>query len=255
MLVTVSDRDLLLPTCTLSKLKLDCVGARTAGVTLVAPIPESAMFSVGLEALLVTARLPLTVPAACGAKTTLKLGLLWPGLKVKGRLKPLMLNPAPVGVACMTVKLEPPELVSVSGSVSFKPTCTLPKPRLDCVGLRVPGLLVTPLPESETVTGLSGASLEIVRFPVTLPGALGVKLMLKVTFWPTATVRGRAGCVRENWLALKTALETATAAVPLLAAVAVNVLLVPTVTLPKSTVDPLMLKLPLVPCFEAALMP
>ena len=113
------------------------------------------------------------------------------------------------------------------------------------------------MPESETVTGLSDASLEIVRFPVTFPVALGVKLILRVTFWPTATVRGRAGWVRENWLALETALVTVTAAVPLLVAVAVNVLLVPTVTLPKATVDPLRLKLPLgvVSCFEAALMP
>jgi len=113
-----------------------------------------------------------------------------------------------------------------------------------------------PVPESDTVAGLSGASLEIVRFPVALPGALGVKVILKVTFCPTATVTGRAGCVRENWLTLETALLTVTAAVPLLVAVAVSVLVVPSVTLPKSTVDPLMLKLPLcVSCFWAALMP
>ena len=118
VLVTVSERDLLLPTCTLPKLRLDWVGVRVAGGT---PVPESTMLSVGLEALLVMARLPLTVPAACGAKTTLKLGLLSPGPKVKGRLKPLMLNPAPVGVACVIVKLEPPELVSVSVKVLLWP--------------------------------------------------------------------------------------------------------------------------------------
>jgi len=88
VLVTVSDSDLLLPTCTLPKLKLDCVGARVAGVT---PVPVSAMFSVGLEALLVMARLPLTVVAEPGVKTTLKVGLLWPGVSVKGKLRPLML--------------------------------------------------------------------------------------------------------------------------------------------------------------------
>ena len=80
----------------------------------ITPVPESGIFSVGLEALLVMARLPLTTLADCGANTTLKLGLLWPGLKVNGRLKPLMLNPAPVAAACVMVKLVPPELVRVS---------------------------------------------------------------------------------------------------------------------------------------------
>jgi hypothetical protein len=100
--------------------------------------------------------------------------------------------------------------------------------------------------------------LEIERFPVTFPEALGVKVMLKVTFWPTATVRGRAGWVRENCFALETALVTATEAVPLLVAVTVNVLLAPTVTLPKLSVEPLRLRLPLVVagcCEAAALMP
>ena len=107
----------MFPTCTLPKLRLGCVGIRVAGVMLVAPAPESAMLSVGLDASLVMARLPLTAPVDCGANTTLKLGLLWPGAKVKGRLNPLKLNPAPVAVACVMVKLEPPELVTVSASV------------------------------------------------------------------------------------------------------------------------------------------
>jgi len=117
VLVTVSASDLLLPTCTLPKLRLDWVDARVAGVTLIAPVPESPTLSVGLEALLARARLPLTMPVACGVNATLKLGLLWPGSKVKGRLKPLTLNPAPVVAAWVMVKLEPPELVTVSESV------------------------------------------------------------------------------------------------------------------------------------------
>jgi hypothetical protein len=110
---------------------------------------------------------------------------------------------------------------------------------------------------SETFTGLFDALLAIERFPVTLPDAVGVKVTLKVTLLPTARVTGRAGWVTENWLALETAPVTVTAVVPLLVAVAVNILLVPTVTLPKSIVDPLRLKLPLgvVCCFEPELTP
>ena len=49
---------------------------------------------------------------------------------------------------------------------------------------------------------------------------------------------------------------TVTAAVPLLVAVAVSILVVPTVTLPNATVDPLRLKVPIcVSCFEAPLIP
>lgn len=89
----------------------------TGGGTLVAPAPESATLSVGLEASLVIARVPLNDPVDCGANTMLKLGLLWSGPKVKGRLSPLMLNPAPVVVAPVTITLDPPELTSVSVSV------------------------------------------------------------------------------------------------------------------------------------------
>jgi hypothetical protein len=47
----------------------------------------------------------------------LKLELVWPGAKVKGRFKPFKVNPEPVTAACVTVTLEPPELVRVSARV------------------------------------------------------------------------------------------------------------------------------------------
>ena len=77
-------------------------------------MPEREMLSVGLEAVLVRERELLAAPADCGANTTLKLGLLWPGAKVKGRFKPFTVNPLPATTACVTVTLEPPELVRVS---------------------------------------------------------------------------------------------------------------------------------------------
>ena len=103
-----------MPVCTFPKLRLDGFAVRVPGAT---PVPERAMLSVGLEALLVREREPLAAPADCGANTTLKLGLLWPGAKVKGRFKPFMVNPLPVTAACVMVTLEPPELVRVSARV------------------------------------------------------------------------------------------------------------------------------------------
>ena len=76
-------------------------------------MPESGMFRVGSEASLAKATFPFTVPADCGAKTTLKV-VLCPGVKVKGTVSPFKLNPAPVTVACETVAFEPPELLSVT---------------------------------------------------------------------------------------------------------------------------------------------
>lgn len=141
--------------------------------------------------------------------------------------------------------LAAPLLVTVSNRDLLLPSNTLPKSRLGCVKISVARLPDTPLPESATLTGLLDASLEIVRLPVTLPGALGVKVTLIVTFFPTSTATGRVGRVMENWLVLKAALVSVTVAVPVLVAVAVRVLLVPTVTLPKLMVDPLRLRLPL----------
>ncbi len=79
--------------------------------------------------MLVMARLPLTVPLDDGAKAVLNVTLC-PALKVRGRLRPVMLKPAPVAVACEIVTLVPPELVRVSERLLLLPTWTLPKLRL-----------------------------------------------------------------------------------------------------------------------------
>ncbi len=71
-LVSVSDAVWLAPVWTLPKLTLDGLAVSDPAVT---PVPESATESVELEALLVTLRLPLTAPLACGANATLKLVL------------------------------------------------------------------------------------------------------------------------------------------------------------------------------------
>jgi len=98
----------------LPKLRLDGFAASAPPVT---PVPDKGILSVGLEALLVRERVPLAAPADCGAKTTLKFELLWPGAKVKGRFKPFTVNPEPVTAACVMLTLEPPELVRVAARV------------------------------------------------------------------------------------------------------------------------------------------
>ena len=69
-------------------------------------------------------------------------------MRVNGNARPLIVNPAPVTLAAEMVRLEPPELVSVSLSVLLLPTVTLPKLKL--VGLGVIWPCVTPTPDSGT---------------------------------------------------------------------------------------------------------
>ena len=65
MLVTVSDRDWLLPTVTLPKLSI--VGFAPS-VACEIPVPESAIFSVEFEALEIMLTLPLAPEAEAGVK-------------------------------------------------------------------------------------------------------------------------------------------------------------------------------------------
>ena len=90
--VTVSKRDLLLPTVTLPKLRLVGLAPSEPGDT---PVPDSGMVSVGLEASDVMVMLPLAPPAVDGANETVKV-VLCPAASVTGVVIPLKLNPEPL---------------------------------------------------------------------------------------------------------------------------------------------------------------
>jgi len=81
----------LLPTVTLPKLRLVGFDPSAPGVTAV---PESGMVRVGFEAFDVTVRLPVALPADCGANATVKVALC-PAVSVTGAVIPLRLKPVP----------------------------------------------------------------------------------------------------------------------------------------------------------------
>src|SRR5437899_10373990 len=83
-----------------------------------------------LGASLTSETLPDTLPVAVGANCTLKL-LDCPGARVRGKVSPLMVKPAPVTVPCAMVKLALPELVKVRFCTPVLPTSTLPKLTLE----------------------------------------------------------------------------------------------------------------------------
>jgi hypothetical protein len=71
------------------------------------------MLKLGFEPVEVMVTLPLAAPLVVGEKSTVN-DVLWPAVNVKGKDKPLKLNPLPLAGAAEIVRLDPPVLVRVS---------------------------------------------------------------------------------------------------------------------------------------------
>jgi len=185
-LVTVSDRVWLWPTVTFPKLRGEVVAVSAPAA---AAVPDSETMSEGFEASLVAVKVPDSVPALIGAKTTLK-DLLAPAAKVNGTATPLTLYPVPLAESCETVTVVPPELVRVSDRDLLCPTVTLPKLRGEVPAARVPA--VGAVPVSATVRVGFGASLVTVKVPDGVPALAGAKVTLKDLLAPAVKVNGTA---------------------------------------------------------------
>jgi hypothetical protein len=208
VLVSVSDKLVLLLTWTLPNARAVGLAPSAPGVT---PVPESGMLKLGFEPFEVTLTLPLAAPLAVGEKSTVN-DVLWPAVNVRGRDRPLRLNPVPLAVAAEMVRLEPPVLVSVSLNDFDVLICTLLKARVLGFGTKSP--CGVPVPESETDSaGLLALEL-IVRLPLAAPATVGAKDALKVVLCPALSVIGRVGPVKPNPLPVAAALDTATLSPP-----------------------------------------
>jgi hypothetical protein len=113
------------PTETFVKLTLDGV-TEIAGCT---PAPESAIVAGELVALLVTVRLPVTLPTAVGAKLTLS-GRLLPAAIETVPERPLTVNPVPEMLSDETLTAPVPVFVSVTVCEAELPTSVFAKLRL-----------------------------------------------------------------------------------------------------------------------------
>ena len=98
------------PTCTLPKLMLDGLDTNVPEPTATA---VTGTLTTGFGASLVTATVPYALPADCGVNVTEKV-FFCPGDNVMGKVRPLILKPRPLTVACFTVTVEVPELASVT---------------------------------------------------------------------------------------------------------------------------------------------
>src|ERR1700722_3901069 len=166
--VTVSDKVLFVPTCTLPKLKLVGFDPRAPAAT---PVPESGIVNEGFDAVEVTTTFPVALAAEAGVNFTLKVAP-WPAVRVMGVVMPLTLNPVPLAATAEIVTLDPPVFVTVSDRVEFDPICTVPKLRL--VGFDPKPPAATPVPESAIVNVEFDASDVTVTLPLALAAVCGV---------------------------------------------------------------------------------
>lgn len=171
-----------LPTCTLPKLT-----GFTLRIPEVIPVPERGMVRVETGLLVVTTRFTLLLTADCGAKTTLN-DVDPPAARVWGKLRPVTVYPAPAA-ACVTVMLDPPELVSVSGRLLLFPTVMLPKLKLGALADSAPGPAA--LPETAAVSVGFEALLLMERMKLSVPADCGANTMLKGALCPAAKLSGR----------------------------------------------------------------
>lgn len=141
------------------------------------PIPVKVIVSVG--ALLATAMLPLKVAALVGANFTV-IGAVCPAVRVKGAVKPVMVNPAPLTPTLVMLTLVFPLLLSVTACWVFVPVVT--ELKFTLLGLALSAVLdATPEPVNGMVMfGTVGSLLESTTLPVAAPAALGENNTLNV---------------------------------------------------------------------------
>ncbi len=229
VLVRVSDKLALLPTCTFPKARL---GGFAVSVPCVTPVPERGMLKLESEPVEVRLTLPLAAPLAVGEKSTVK-DVLWPAVNVKGKDSPLKLNPAPLAEAAEIVRLVPPVLVRVSDKLELLPTCTLPNATLAGFAVSVP--CVTPVPESGMLK-LESEPVEVrLTLPLAAPLAVGEKSTLNEVLWPAVNVKGNDSPLKLNPAPLAEAAEIVRFDPPVLVRVSDKLELLPTCTLPNAT--------------------
>jgi len=130
VLVSVTFIELLLPIITLPKVRL--VGLALRRNVAATPVPLTGIERGDPEALFVSETDPFTRPAVVGANTMLN-DELFPARMDVGRVRPLMLTPAPAALAAEIVSVAVPLFVTVIVCELLVPVVTFPK--LTDVGL------------------------------------------------------------------------------------------------------------------------
>jgi hypothetical protein len=229
LFVSVVLSELLLPTFTLPKLSVVGLALRTEVAVVPVPLRLIAVGDPGTFVL--NEMLPVTLPAEAGAKTALKVMLLF-GVSVCA-VNPVTLKPVPVAVSDETTKFTVPVFLMVIVCELFVPSATLPKLTLDGV-TDIAGL--APVPVRAIAVGDVGRFVDTEMLPETAPGDVGANTALNVML-----LFGVSVCavkpVTLNPVPVTLSEETTKFALPVFFRVIACVPLVPSATLPKVTLD------------------
>ena len=229
LFVTVEVIDPELPTFTLPKLSVELLNPRRR--VAATPVPLREIVSGEFGALLTSEIVPVTLPAALGAKTALNV-VDWPAPRFTGAAIPEVLKPAPAAVTAEIVTVAPPPFVSVKVWELFVPVVTLPNAVL--VGVAASCGCV-PVPLKLIVVGEFGALLTIEMLPLALPADVGANLALNVVLNPAPNVNGAVIPVVLKPAPAAVTAEIVTVAPPPFVSVMVCELFVPVATLPNAT--------------------
>jgi hypothetical protein len=230
LLVSVAVNELLLPTLTLPKGRLDVL--RPSKRVAATPVPLSEIVVGEVGALLTSVIDPFTLPAAAGPNTALNVVAL-PAAMVTGAVMPEVLKPAPETVTEEIVTVALPPFVRLMVCELFVPVVTLPNAAV--VGV-ADNCGCVPVPLREIVSGELGALLTTVIDPVTLPAALGPNTALNVVALPAAMVAGVVIPVVLNPVPEAVIDEIVTVAPPPFVRLMVCELLVPIAMFPNASV-------------------
>jgi hypothetical protein len=231
LFVTVEVIDPELPTFTLPKLSVELLNPRRR--VAATPVPLREIVSGEFGALLTSEIVPVTLPAALGAKTALNV-VDWPAPRFTGAAIPEVLKPAPAAVTAEIVTVAPPPFVSVKVWELFVPVVTLPNAVL--VGVAASCGCV-PVPLKLIVVGEFGALLTIEMLPLALPADVGANLALNVVLSPAPNVSGVLNPLMLKPAPDTVALEIVTLPVPEFVNVTDWVPLLPTAIDPKLTIE------------------
>lgn len=133
--------------------------------------------------------LPLKAPVPVGANVIVTEAVP-PECKVSGKERLLIENPAPLKVACVTLRSLPPLFDRVTLLVWLDPTFTFPKEICEGFGASCP--IVTPLPVKDTVASACEFGSVNVALIVGLLEVVGSNWTLKETVCPATSVSGKA---------------------------------------------------------------
>ena len=232
--------ELLVPVVTVPNAAVVGVGTNCACM----PVPLKAIAAGEPGALLTIEIVPVSLPEAGGVNFAVNEALL-PAFIVIGMVAPLMLNPVPDGITCVTVNAAFPGFVSVIVCERLLPTATLPNATL--AGLIVScGCDAVPDPDNAITNGEPGALLTIEMLPVALPAVVGENLAVKDVLCPAVRVCA-AGPVMLNSVPVALPCEIATLAVPEFLRVTLTEPLAPTSRLPKLMLVGFAVRLPCTP--------